>query len=463
MSLTTPSSASAVARRLRRIEGAHGVQRVMSLHQYLTAAGRTDEVMALFAQRRPEVSAELADWGVFVGLDRVRETVVEPLIRMAAMNGEHARTASGDASLEDRAGMLMESALMTPYVAVSADATSARGLWMAMGAQSAWHPGSERPDAVWTWIQLRVDFVLEDGRWKILHFRVAPRFRTPFEASWAQTAAQGPVKPPPGLVPQADLPPTSATPTDYALDRVPAYDPPIPADYPDVANEAPATDEEAALLRRLERLEDAWAIENLMSRHEYLHAANRNAEEFESCFAHSMPDLSFEPEDWGVWEGPEAVRACYVDGAPPPAPGMLTEHATTTPLVEIAEDGHTAKGVWISPGHETFAAPGAPTLPFWSWGRYGIDFVKIDGQWKFWHFHIYTTFRTPYSINWVDNSVGPRAIAFAEGETPPGMPAPTRPVTANAPYHPDRAPRLLPEPPRPFASFDHVRSFTEPE
>lgn len=379
------------------------------------------------------------------------------------MNGRNARSTTGAPHLEDRAGMLMESALATPSIHVSSDATEARGLWMAIGAQSAWSPGAERPDSVWTWIQFRVDFVAEDDQWRILHLRVAPRFRTPFSSSWVETAERRPVRPPPGLVPAPDRSPTSATPTDYAPDRVPAYDPPVPDDYPDTdRDESPADATEARLLARIERLEDAWAIENLMSRHEYLHAANRNDEELKTCFALTRPDLSFEPEDWGVWEGPDAVRNCYVEGAPPPIPGMLTEHATTTGLVEVAGDGLTAKAVWISPGHETFAGPGLPPAPFWSWGRYGVDLVKEDGTWKFWHFHIYTTFRTPFATSWVDNAVGPRAIAFEEGETPPGMPSPTRPVTQNAPYHPDRAPRLLPEPPSPYRSFDQVRSFTDP-
>jgi len=87
---TASAGSSAALRRLRRLEAARAVQRLMSMLQYLTAAGRTDEMMGLFAQARPDVSAELADWGVFVGLERVRETVVEPLVRMAAMNGRNA-------------------------------------------------------------------------------------------------------------------------------------------------------------------------------------------------------------------------------------------------------------------------------------------------------------------------------------------------------------------------------------
>lgn len=454
-------ASAGIARRVARLEAAQGVERLMSMYCYLTAGGRWDEVMELFAQRRPDVSAELADWGVFVGREHIRQVVVDALVRLARANGAAARRLAGDDTKDDRAGLLMENALMTPVIEVSPDATEARGLWMALGAQTE-RDADGGVRAVWTWVQFSAEFVREDGAWKILHLRVAPRFRTPYEHSWAQTAAAGPVVPSPGLVPPSDLPPTGQR-TDYSLTAPAPYDPPAPEPYAsDGVDETPAPGEED-LARRLQRLEDVRAVTNLMSLHEYLHVANRNGEEFERCFAHRSDGVAFEPEDWGVWEGEEAIAASYVHGAPPPLPGLVTEHATTTPVVEVAADGLTARGVWISPGHETFPGrPGEPPLALWSWGRYGIDFVKEDGEWRFWHFHIYTTFRTPYGVDWVQAAVDPAHRMFPEGETPPGMPAPTRPVTFNQPYHPGRAPVLQPKPPDSYVTFDPALSYCAP-
>ncbi|MFJ8111056.1 nuclear transport factor 2 family protein [Streptomyces sp. NPDC096132] len=237
-------------------------------------------------------------------------------------------------------------------------------------------------------------------------------------------------------------------PLGYSPDALPEYAPVVQDAVDFEPDEEQPTPELAALQRRITALEDVWAIENLMSRHEYLHAAGLNEEELDTCFALSQADLSFEPEDWGVWEGAEAIRLCYVDGAPPVGLGMMTEHDTSTALVVVADAGRTAKGVWMWPGHETFASPDGDSHVFWSWGRYGVDFVKENGRWKFWHFYIYTTFRTPFGTSWVDSALGPRMFDLAEGETPPGMTPPTLGVTDNAPYHPSRAPRLLPDPPR---------------
>ncbi|MCL8017243.1 nuclear transport factor 2 family protein [Streptomyces sp. AS02] len=96
----------------------------------------------------------------------------------------------------------------------------------------------------------------------------------------------------------------------------------------------------------------------------------------------------------------------------------------------------------------------------WSWGRYGVDFIKDNGRWRFWHFHIYTTFRTPFAKDWVANALGPRLVVFEEGEVPAHMVPPSRKITGNAPYHPGHSPRLLPKPPRPYRSFSEVASFT---
>lgn len=117
-------------------------------------------------------------------------------------------------------------------------------------------------------------------------------------------------------------------------------------------------------------------------------------------------DIVFEAEDWGAWTIRETIYKSYVVGNPfpPSTNGLLIEHAITTPVIEIAADGNTAKGVWISPGHKTCPIQGE-IYPNWSWGRYAVDFIKEDGQWKIWHLHVLTTFRTPLNQSWVESAL----------------------------------------------------------
>lgn len=218
------------------------------------------------------------------------------------------------------------------------------------------------------------------------------------------------------------------------------------------------------LERQLQRLEDVQAIHNLMGRRAYLHSAGLNDRELLECWATDAPGVSFEAEDWGVWDGWDHIWNAYVEKNPFPAgtPGLLIEHALTTRVIEVAGDGMTAKGVWISPGHETFPLPGGLPAAHWSWGRYGVDFLKEGGVWRIWHLHVYTTFRTPYDQDWVDSSVNRPAHFPKEGEVVPGMPVVDRPVTFNQPYTLDAVPALQPPPPEPYGTWQETTGYTDP-
>ncbi len=63
-------------------------------------------------------------------------------------------------------------------------------------------------------------------------------------------------------------------------------------------------------------------------------------------------------------------------------------------MIEVTGDGKTAKGVWIAIGcvARTDAQTGEVQC-FGRWDKYGVDLIKEDGVWKFWHFHIYRIFR----------------------------------------------------------------------
>ena len=114
-------------------------------------------------------------------------------------------------------------------------------------------------------------------------------------------------------------------------------------------------------LRRIERLEAAQACRNLTGKYSYYHTAFRNRDyvalwaDREDCY-YRFP--------FGEYRGIEAIRHCYLvehgDRADPGMDkrlqGMLMMHEMDTEVLEVAEDGLTAKGCWISPGHETVPA-----------------------------------------------------------------------------------------------------------
>jgi hypothetical protein len=64
--------------------------------------------------------------------------------------------------------------------------------------------------------------------------------------------------------------------------------------------------------------------------------------------------------------------------------GSEIMHTPTTPIIEVAEGGKTARGVWIGTGLVAMVddKTGKPRC-MWEWDRYGVDFIKEDDKWKF--------------------------------------------------------------------------------
>lgn len=207
------------------------------------------------------------------------------------------------------------------------------------------------------------------------------------------------------------------------------------------------------LEHEIERLHAVNEIQNLMSKYEYWLTAGLGTE-IAKKFAKKTPGVTAEIWDWGVYDGEGAVSLYGVGHtrAPGDRIGGLTFHTLTTPVIEVARDGKTAKGIWMSPGVETHTIEGK-LKPYWSWCKYGIDFVKEDGEWKFWHTHVYAVFRSPYDKSWVE-------VPDVYGVDFHGMWAkrlgrkPDRPTTRHPIYSTTGKTELVPVPPEPYETWD---------
>ena len=93
-------------------------------------------------------------------------------------------------------GGLHVQALMTPLLVFSGDGKTAKGLWDSFGP----NVNGINDIGRWLWIKYAVDFVREDGEWKIWHMQVYAVFVTPYNESWTQSAKDGSNnRPPPGM------------------------------------------------------------------------------------------------------------------------------------------------------------------------------------------------------------------------------------------------------------------------
>jgi hypothetical protein len=83
----------------------------------------------------------------------------------------------------------------------------------------------------------------------------------------------------------------------------------------------------------------------------------------------------------------------------------------TTPVIQVAGDEKTDKGIWISFGH--ISGPmGGQMSAMWAYEKYGMDFVKEDGECKIWHLHTFVDFYCPVDSVWTDPT---KNIASGEG------------------------------------------------
>lgn len=211
---------------------------------------------------------------------------------------------------------------------------------------------------------------------------------------------------------------------------------------------------EKSLEERVQRLEDIQQIQNLMARYEYWHTVGMH-QNVVDMYAKKTPGVSVEIPHLGKYEGPEGIRRFWIGAnfqTDTKRDGVLIVHTLTTQVIEVAGDGKTAKGVWISPGLES-GPFGGEMNAVWSWNKYGVDFVKEDGEWRFWHFHLYRIFKTPYDKSWVEVPYNP-----PPPQTDPDK-KPDKPSSYDWVYSPTAVTENIPEPPAPYETWDDTKAY----
>jgi len=179
-------------------------------------------------------------------------------------------------------------------------------------------------------------------------------------------------------------------------------------------------------MAKYQRELDLQEIQNVMSRHAYYYSAGQHQRELDELWAMKTPGVCW-GSDEDYWVGADVIQNYYVAyfdtfravdlaafiklhpevqnvkenyGA-----GTSMFHTNSTPVIEIAEDGQTAKGIWYSVGQVT-QTPGGTQTPTYMWERYGVDFTKEDGKWKIWHFFVHTDWSAGPGQSWVREARG---------------------------------------------------------
>lgn len=224
------------------------------------------------------------------------------------------------------------------------------------------------------------------------------------------------------------------------------------------------------------RLDAVVQIQNIMSLYSYYHASNMH----KACaelFARHTPGVAVDIPHIGVYDsGYEGIIRCYEIAHESLTPteeskkGMMMLRPFTTPVIQVAADGKTAKGLWLSPGLTTGGNPQIGYQASWAWIKYGCDFVLEEDGWKIWHLRVYGIFMTPFEESWVTSSqkvippeeLGKKKKMMAEREK--NRPAGAAPDRTNDDYDwtygTDKIyPTDMPVPPTPYDTWDDSMTF----
>ena len=170
-------------KRLQYLEDVQLIEKLQSKYIHLLFTQRFDRIVdEVYAHKAADVSVEFSDSGVYRGLSGV-----------TALYQAFNKT-------KEIPGFFILHMTVNPYIQISADGLQARSHWLSPGASNS------KNGASWIWGPYYVDYVKEDGQWRILHARLAPLFRNPYYKSWADTQSNGTVTGILGVKP--DGPPT---------------------------------------------------------------------------------------------------------------------------------------------------------------------------------------------------------------------------------------------------------------
>jgi len=218
--------------------------------------------------------------------------------------------------------------------------------------------------------------------------------------------------------------------------------------------------------KEIQVLKDVHEIQNLMGRYVYLHEVCRDPEFPDTMYAQKTPGISSEVARMGVFVD-KGLRKLYKKPEPgsplSDMRGMLFTHPLATPVIEVAGDGKTAKGLWMSPGYETSQDPATKKLVgCLCYTKYGCDFVKEAGKWKMWHYHVYRIFltpmNTPFTEEWEAN-VRDKAMGAMGAGGPSPFGKADKPTTYDHPYSKTTERELVPAPPEPYETFSDTFSY----
>jgi hypothetical protein len=155
--------------RLERLEAVVEIQNIMSRYQSYHSASDQEKTVELFAKKTPGGKC-IFRGAVYEGYEGVKNHF---LVWMKEAE-------------KDLTGKLYLHEIVSPIIEVAKDAQTAKAQFSTIGCETAYGPGDTLM-SLWSFDKYRVDFVKEDGEWKIYNMDFHTTFLTPYDGKgWTE-------------------------------------------------------------------------------------------------------------------------------------------------------------------------------------------------------------------------------------------------------------------------------------
>ena len=133
--------------------------------------------------------------------------------------------------------------------------------------------------------------------------------------------------------------------------------------------------------------------------------------------------------------------------------GLLNYKPLDTPVIEIARDRQTARGIWTCRNSYSELTTGGPAA-YYEWGWVAADFLREGDAWKLWHLMIVNDVHVQAGLPYYEADRPYPAVAGFEEMAAFRMPEPTVPACVRPAYAPCRSLTPPPAPPAPYDRFE---------
>jgi hypothetical protein len=160
-----------LGRRVRHLEDVAAIEKLQSKYAHYLFTQRYDRIAEECFAQRADVTLEFSDSGVYRGIESIRAVYKD-----------------FEAAKLRIPGFFILHMAVNAYIEVAKDGQSARSHWLSPGAVGS------NSSAGWVWGPYYIDYVMEQGEWRILHSNLAPLFRNKYDVSWAEAKDHGSVR-----------------------------------------------------------------------------------------------------------------------------------------------------------------------------------------------------------------------------------------------------------------------------